>query len=242
MPKRGYIKKEETKKKISQKMKGQIPWNKGLTKEIDDRINKYSKNNSSHFKSGHNTWNKGLTKETNNSMMIIAQANTGDKNPAKRLDVKQKMSLSRKKLLSNPRNHPMYGKHHTEKSKEKMRNKKIGVKQSKETIEKRIKRGKDHYNYQHGKYLKPYCKKWTEQLREEIRERDNRICQECNKTERNNKRKLSVHHIHYDKDNCYPDLITLCCSCSAKVNYNRNYWEEHFMNKLKERNLLNYFG
>ena len=88
----------------------------------------------------------------------------------------------------------------------------------------------------------PYCKKWTEELREEIRERDSRICQNCEKTELDNGQRLSVHHIHYDKENCYPDLIALCRICNLKANGNREYWEKLYMKKLEERNLLNYFG
>lgn len=99
-----------------------------------------------------------------------------------------------------------------------------------------------HPNWKGGISKSPYCEKWTEELREEIRNRDGRICQECGKTEIENKRKLTCHHIHYDKESCYPDLITLCVSCNSKVNFNRDYWEEHFMKKLKERKLLNYFG
>jgi hypothetical protein len=49
-------------------------------------------------------------------------------------------------------------------------------------------------------------------------------------------RRFPVHHIHYDKKNCDPDLITLCASCNSKVNFDRDYWENFFMTKLKELN------
>lgn len=83
----------------------------------------------------------------------------------------------------------------------------------------------------------PYCFKFNLRLKESIRKRDNYICQLCGKNQETGKRKLSVHHIHYDKENCNPDLITLCHSCNTKVNNNRNYWEEFFMIKLRERNI-----
>ena len=83
-----------------------------------------------------------------------------------------------------------------------------------------------------------YCYLWTEELRETIRVRDNYICQECSKTELENNRKLSVHHIHYKKEDCYPDLITLCGSCHAKANFNRDYWENRFMNKINDLEFL----
>jgi len=85
----------------------------------------------------------------------------------------------------------------------------------------------------------PYCIKFNKKLKEKIRNRDGRICWLCGKTEPENHRKLDVHHIHYDKENCYPDLISLCISCNSKVNSNRDYWEDFFMKILKYRELLN---
>lgn len=98
--------------------------------------------------------------------------------------------------------------------------------------------GKNHWNWQDGISFEPYCKKFNEKNKEKIRIRDNRVCQECGKTELKNGKKLICHHIHYDKLNCDPDLISLCIGCNTKANYNRDYWEEYFMKKLKERNLL----
>lgn len=94
--------------------------------------------------------------------------------------------------------------------------------------------GDKHPNWKGGISFEPYCYKFNNLLKEKIRSRDGRICQECGKTEIENKKKLTVHHIHYDKSNCDPDLITLCQSCNFKVNYNRDYWEDHFMIKLKK--------
>ena len=38
-----------------------------------------------------------------------------------------------------------------------------------------------------------------------------------------------VHHIDYDKfNNCVANLITLCRSCHAKTNFNRESWIEYF--------------
>ncbi len=81
----------------------------------------------------------------------------------------------------------------------------------------------------------PYCFKFNAKLKECIRERDNRTCQLCGITE--NGRKLSIHHIHYDKPNCDPDLITLCTGCNTKVNHNREHWEAVFMELLARRGL-----
>lgn len=98
--------------------------------------------------------------------------------------------------------------------------------------------GEKHPNWNGGSSFFPYCKLFNRPLKEAVRNRDNSICQLCNKTEEENGQKHSVHHIHYDKENCEPDLITLCRGCNAKVNQNRDYYENLFMNMLNDRKLL----
>lgn len=99
-------------------------------------------------------------------------------------------------------------------------------------------------SYIDGRSKFPYCEKWTRRFREQVRNRDNYTCQFCNKTQEDELYKttqiLAVHHIHYDKQNCYPDCITLCKSCNSKVNKKslRKYYESLFMNKLNDRKLL----
>lgn len=47
-------------------------------------------------------------------------------------------------------------------------------------------------------------------------------------------RGLPVHHIDYDTENNQENnLITLCCSCNAKVNSNREDWTKFFQKKLR---------
>jgi len=96
----------------------------------------------------------------------------------------------------------------------------------------------NHPSWKGGISYLPYCKLFNKSLKEAVRNRDNRLCQLCNKTEEENKEKQTVHHIHYDKENCEPDLITLCRSCNSKVNINRDYYEKLFMNMLNDRKLL----
>lgn len=84
----------------------------------------------------------------------------------------------------------------------------------------------------------PYCPKFNKSLKEKIRNRDERVCQNCGVKE--NGKRQSVHHIHYDKENCYPDLITVCGSCNTKANSDRDKWEIFYMNKLNDRGLLNW--
>ena len=97
-------------------------------------------------------------------------------------------------------------------------------------------------SWQGGISFKPYCYKFNNELKIQIRNRDNNICQLCGKTKEQNNQELTVHHIHYDKENCNPDLITVCHSCNTKVNYNRDYWEEYFMRQLAYRGLVKIYS
>ena len=98
-----------------------------------------------------------------------------------------------------------------------------------------FKKGNRPWNWQGGISFEPYPLYWTESLREFIRNKDNYICQKCGKTQEENGRKLDVHHIDYNKENCnLNNLVALCISCNAKVNYNKNYWIK-FFKKLNEK-------
>lgn len=45
---------------------------------------------------------------------------------------------------------------------------------------------------------------------------------------------LNIHHIDYVKENSDPvNLISLCRSCNAKVNFGRENWTKFFQQKLK---------
>jgi len=86
--------------------------------------------------------------------------------------------------------------------------------------------GENAPNWRGGIGFEPYPISWTEELREQIRKRDNHQCQLCGKTEKQNKRKLDVHHIDYDKENLNLDnLISLCRGCHMKTNGNREFWQ-----------------
>lgn len=98
--------------------------------------------------------------------------------------------------------------------------------------------GKNHGNWRGGISFEPYCDKFNNKFKELVRERDGYICQLCGCEQ--NGRKLDVHHIHYDKANCYPDVVALCRSCNSKVNGDRDYWEQYFENQLLERGMINW--
>ena len=83
-------------------------------------------------------------------------------------------------------------------------------------------------NHKHGLSRFPYPLEFNEPLKEQIRKRDNYICQVCFKKGK------PVHHIDYNKFNCREDnLITLCKSCNSKANSNRDYWYVYFTYKME---------
>jgi len=91
---------------------------------------------------------------------------------------------------------------------------------------------RNHPNWHDGSSFEPYPLAFTEKLRRQIRKRDNHICQLCGRTEKQNNRALSVHHIDYNKENCSErNLISLCKYCHTKVNADRNYWTSYFKQK-----------
>lgn len=82
-------------------------------------------------------------------------------------------------------------------------------------------------NLRGGVSFGDYCQDWTKDLKEYIRERDNGECQNPDCWGKCNNITMTVHHTDYDKLNCVPEnLITLCRSCNARANYNRDKWQQ----------------
>ena len=134
---------------------------------------------------------------------------------------------------------PMKGKHHSDESKEKNRIAHLDKRYNgyKLTIENKInmscsKQGIDRKDFAGFLTDQKYCKLFNNRFKEIIRERYHRKCYLCNKTQ---KRKLSVHHVNYNK-NCLCqktcEFVPLCQSCHAKTNHNRSYYEDLIMNYL----------
>lgn len=103
------------------------------------------------------------------------------------------------------------------------------------TLKDSVLRGEDSPGWKGGVSFGRYCQLFNEKFREYIRDSWNRKCFFCGKSESDNKRKLSVHHVNYNKD-CLCgspcEFIPLCMSCHAKTNNNRKYWEDYIMNIL----------
>lgn len=102
-------------------------------------------------------------------------------------------------------------------------------------------RGKDgigdkNPNWNGGLSSEPYCFKFSYKVKEDVRERYNRTCIVCGKTEIDNGEKLCVHHVDYNKKQGCDDyewkLVPLCRICHSKTNSNREYWEQHLMDVI----------
>lgn len=93
--------------------------------------------------------------------------------------------------------------------------------------------GEKHPNWQGGLSFEPYTSDFNQQLKDRIRVRDNFICQLCGVPELECDRRLDIHHIDYDKNNCKENNLTsLCQKCNGKVNFNREHWTNYFQQQL----------
>jgi hypothetical protein len=88
--------------------------------------------------------------------------------------------------------------------------------------------GPGNPNWRGGTTNELYCWKFNNKKREEIRNNFNRICFICGKNEIDNKMKLAVHHIDYNKstlcNNKNWPLIPLCQEHHGNTNGPRYYW------------------
>jgi len=138
--------------------------------------------------------------------------------PNWRVGTKKCKSCSAKERFSVLENCPSFGKHHTKKTKEKMRISHIG-----------LHTGELNGMWKNGISFLPYSFNWTEELKRKICDRDNHKCQVCGMLEKEHikiwNRKLDIHHIDYDKQNCEEtNLISLCLKCHLITQGNRDYW------------------
>lgn len=135
----------------------------------------------------------------------------GERNPSKKPECKKKMSIAAIERCQSPE----YRKVLKKRMEDLNRNPKFNKMRSMGADKRR---GKNHHNWQGGKSFEPYSIKFNENLKELIRERDNRVCQLCDKSEKENGRKLSVHHINRIKKDCdVENLISLCRSCHMQL-------------------------
>lgn len=164
---------------------------------------------SNRFINGHNNNGKHLTKEMKN---ILSKSLSGEKcylfGKHRSEETKIKISQAKKGKPG-----PNLGKHFSE--------------EHRKNLSESHKGEKSHF-WKGGISKELYGQDWTETLKEAIRQRDHHVCRLCGKRwERGNK--FEVHHIDYDKKNCNPiNLVTLCCSCHRKTNFNREHYQKLF--------------
>jgi len=112
----------------------------------------------------------------------------------------------------------------------------VGSKRSVETRAKMsaINSGKNNPNWQGGKSCEQYCQTWTDkEFQDYILERDNYECQ--NPDCWGNSIGLNRHHINYNKKDCsLNNIITLCISCNARANKDRD-WHEVWYGAIMEK-------
>ena len=126
----------------------------------------------------------------------------------------------------------------TAETRKKLSDAQLGRRHSEETKKKigEAQRGDKHHSWKGGISFEPYCQKFNDAFKESIRERFGRVCFLCPTTEEENGRKLSVHHVQYEK-NCLCDdikceFVPLCNLCHGKTNHNREHWEALILEKL----------
>jgi len=143
---------------------------------------------------------KSWTEERRGAMRIRM---TGKNNPMKRLDVIEK----HKKACEG--NGPGFGTdHHL-----------YGTKPSEESKRKgsATRQGISFDEWTHYVSFDPYHSSFNEALKESIRNRDERKCVLCDKSEILNGRRLANHHINGDKMDCRKEnLASLCILCNNK--------------------------
>jgi hypothetical protein len=118
----------------------------------------------------------------------------------------------------------------------------LGYKHSEETCKYKI--GANNPNWNGGSSYSPYCPKFNEQLKEEIRSGFNRKCFLCEKTEKDNGKRLDVHHCDYNKgQGCGLkwNLVPLCHTCHLKTNTNRHYYFNLLANHWAMNSEINLF-
>jgi len=153
-------------------------------------------------------------------------------------EFREKMSLR-----VSGKNNPMYGKPVSEETRTKLsvagmgNNRLLGHEHSPETIQKMsdAQRGKNHWNWKGGMTDQPYCEIFRDKdFRTMIMERDNHECQ--NPDCWGKSKKLCPHHINYVKKDCSPkNLITLCISCNARANKDREWHSAYYNTMLQEK-------
>lgn len=139
------------------------------------------------------------------------------------------------------KNNPMYGRSHTEEARAKMsaawtpeRKAKLSAAWTGKTLTEETKAkisaaltGENAPNWKGGISFEPYCPMFNNKIKEAIRNKWNRSCAHCGKSEILNGARLTVHHVDSDKmAGCNGKkwkLIALCRSCHHKLHNHERF-------------------
>ena len=198
----------QTKNKISKTQKGKN-LDEAHKKKISIALKGRHLSSSTKFKMAYSRINRMVSEKTKQKLSI---AHTSKKISE---EAKEKMRLAK---LKNPTNYwlgkkrifseeikknmaksnGMRGKIHSDETKTKLR-KYVREKAS---------------QWQGGKSFEPYGLAFNKKFKNKIRKRDDFKCVLCDKTEKENKQRLHVHHIDYNKkNNDMSNCISLCSVC-----------------------------
>jgi len=124
------------------------------------------------------------------------------------------------------KDNPFYGKKHTEKTKQKIR----------QSFYHQNVKLENHPNWKGGIMFEPYDKRFNDKFKRVIRKRDNQVCMLCGIHRERYWKSFDVHHVNYNKLISIPqNCISLCNSCHVKTNSNRKHWEKFFQSLLSEK-------
>jgi hypothetical protein len=185
-------------------------------KAIGRKHSEETKRKMSLFRKG-NKFNLGKH-HTEESKKKISLGHIGIK---KSEETKKRMSKAVKLQHKINPNYAMRGKHFTEESINKIKEKKMGDRNA---------------AWLGGKSFEPYTIDFNEKFKWKIRKRDNQICMLCRIHREKLIMALDIHHINYDKELSIPEnCISLCRKCHVITNLNREKWISFFQSLLSEK-------
>lgn len=221
-----YVRTEETRKKMRERNIG-----KTLSEEHKQKISNSLKGERNH--------NFGKT-PSDETKQKIGKANFGRKvseETRKKISNIQKGRI-KSKLERKNISIGQLGREISEETRERIRKTLTGRKASKETREKlsKMRTGKGHPGWKGGTSFIPYCEKFDERRKRAVRKFFNDLCI-CT-GEPSYIRKLSVHHIHHDKDegcNGKPfNLVPMCIEHHSKELHNEEEYATYINKTLRE--------
>lgn len=229
---------------MSEIHKGQVPWNKGITGVASHSFGKIVSKETKR-KLRESRLGKSLSEKAKKKISIANKGKTSwnkDKKNVYSEETIMKMQVAKKGRKVSYKTKLKMSNIHKEryKNNDKLRNaiSRTSLKRWDEEWFRKKMTGENSHAWKGGIGREPYSFEFDNILKEKIRERDGYCCRKCGKSQKENRRKLDVHHINYDKKDCRPDnLISLCDSCNIKANYNRNNWQKFYEKIILEASL-----